>query len=160
MPIGFQPPKFRQFNDKRNPRQHTTHLMEICSNIGTKGDLLVKQLVISLKGNTFDWYIDLEPNFIYNWEQLEREFLNHFYSTWHIVSMTELTNTCQWKDELVIDYINRWRNLSLDCRDKLTKALDIKMCTQGMHLGYALYFSRDKTKNLWRIVDKSTWHGA
>ena len=54
MPIGFQPQKFIQFNDKENPRQHIAHFMEICSNISTKGDLLVKQLALSLKGNAFD----------------------------------------------------------------------------------------------------------
>jgi hypothetical protein len=41
------------------------------------------------------------------WEQLEREFLNRFYSTRRVVSMIELTNARQWKEELVIDYIHR-----------------------------------------------------
>lgn len=36
-------------------------------------------------------------------------------------------------DEYVIGYINKGMNLSLNCKDKLTKALTIKMCTQGMH---------------------------
>ena len=94
MPLGFQPPIFLKFNGKGNPRQHIAHFMEICSNISTKGDFLVKQLVLSLKGNAFDWYIDLKPSFIDSWEQLEREFLNRFYSTWCVVSMIELTNTC------------------------------------------------------------------
>ncbi|KAM3007780.1 hypothetical protein FF2_031994 [Malus domestica] len=29
--------------------------------------------------------------------------------------MLELTSVKQWKDEPVVDYINRWRSLSLDC---------------------------------------------
>jgi len=28
--------------------------------------------------------------------QLEREFLNHFYITHHVVNMIELTSTRQW----------------------------------------------------------------
>ncbi|KAL0368501.1 UNVERIFIED_CONTAM: hypothetical protein Scaly_1069000 [Sesamum calycinum] len=67
--------------------------------IGTYGDDLVKQLVRSLKGNTFDWYIDLE------------------------------------KEEPVIDYINRWRNLSLNCKDTLSEVSTIEICIQGMHWG-------------------------
>ncbi|KAM2005295.1 hypothetical protein FF1_000535 [Malus domestica] len=35
--------------------------------------------------------------------------------------MLELTSTKQWKDEPVVDYINRWRNLSLDCNDRLSE---------------------------------------
>ncbi|KAA0048246.1 ty3-gypsy retrotransposon protein [Cucumis melo var. makuwa] len=49
--------------------------------------------------------------------------------------MMELTNTKQWKGEPVIDYINRWRALSLDYKDRLTELTAIEMCTQGMHSG-------------------------
>ncbi|MCQ7416344.1 retrotransposon gag domain-containing protein, partial [Salmonella enterica] len=117
MPTGFQPPKFQQFDGKGNPKQHIAHFVETCENAGTRGDLLVKQFVRTLKGNAFDWYTDLEPGMIDSWEQLEREFLNRFYSTRRTVSMTELTSTKQRKGEPVIDYINRWRALSLDCKD-------------------------------------------
>ncbi|KAL0322047.1 UNVERIFIED_CONTAM: hypothetical protein Scaly_2501100 [Sesamum calycinum] len=33
------------------------------------------------------------------WEQLEQEFLNRFYSTRRTISMVELTNSRQWKEE-------------------------------------------------------------
>ena len=47
-------------------------------NAGTEGNLLVKQFVRSLRGNAFDWYTKLEPEFIDSWEQMERELLNHY----------------------------------------------------------------------------------
>ncbi|KAL0292837.1 UNVERIFIED_CONTAM: hypothetical protein Scaly_3152100 [Sesamum calycinum] len=84
---------------------------------GTYGDHLVKQFVRSLKDNAFDRYTDLEAGSINGWEHLEQEFLNCFYNTRRIVSMVELTNSRQWKEEPVVDYINRWRNLSLNCKD-------------------------------------------
>ena len=66
-----------------------------------------------------------------------REFSNRYHSTRHTVSMMELTNLRQWKDELVVDYINRWRSLSLDCKDCLSEAFGVAMCMciQGMHWG-------------------------
>ena len=48
--------------------------MKTCNNVGTNGDLLVKQFVHTRKGNAFDWYFDLEPHIIDSWEQLEQEF--------------------------------------------------------------------------------------
>jgi len=78
---------------------------------------------------------DLEPESIDSWEQLEGEFLNRFYSTRRTVSMMELTNTKQRKDEPVVDFINRWRALSLDCKDRLSETSAVEMCTQGMHWG-------------------------
>ncbi|KAM1977124.1 hypothetical protein TB1_013068 [Malus domestica] len=135
MPRGYQPPKFMQFDGKGNSKQHVAHFVETCNNAGTEGDYLTKQFMRSLKGNAFEWYTDLEPESINSWEQLEREFLNRFYSTRRTVSMLELTSTKQWKDEPIIDYINRWRTLSLDCKDRLSETSSIEMCIQGMQWG-------------------------
>ncbi|KAA0057247.1 ty3-gypsy retrotransposon protein [Cucumis melo var. makuwa] len=133
MSVGYQPPKFQQFDEKRNPKQHIAHFVETCKNAGSREYQLVRQFDRSLKGNAFEWYTDLEPKVIDSLEQLETEFLNRFYNTRRVVNMMELTNTKQRKGEPVIDYINRWRTLSLDCKDKLTKLSAAEMCTQGMH---------------------------
>ncbi|KAH6820955.1 hypothetical protein C2S53_016447 [Perilla frutescens var. hirtella] len=110
MPVGYQPPKFQQFDGKGNPRQHVAHFVETCTNARTYGDYLVKQFVRSLKGKAFD-------------------------CTRRTVSMVELTGSHQWKEEHVIDYINRWRNLCVNCKDHLSEASAIEMCIQGMHWG-------------------------
>ncbi|KAH7847365.1 hypothetical protein Vadar_025265 [Vaccinium darrowii] len=91
--------------------------------------------------------VDLEPESIDSWEQMEREFLNRFYSTRRTVSMTELTNTKQWRDEPVVDYINRWRAISLDCKDRLSELSAVEMCMNGMHWGllYILQGIKPKT---------------
>ena len=52
-----------------------------------------------------------------------------------MVSMMELTNTKQWENEPVVDYINRWHSLSLDCKDRLSEISAVEMCIQGMHWG-------------------------
>ncbi|KAL0392783.1 UNVERIFIED_CONTAM: hypothetical protein Sradi_2501100 [Sesamum radiatum] len=52
--------------------------------------------------------------------------------------MVELANSRQWKEEPVVDYISRWRNLSLNCKDRLSEASAIEMCIQGMH--WELYY--------------------
>ncbi|KAA0042440.1 ty3-gypsy retrotransposon protein [Cucumis melo var. makuwa] len=64
MPLGYQPPKFQQFNGKGNPKQHVAHFVETCENAGSRGDQLVRQFIQSLKGNAFEWYTDLEPEVI------------------------------------------------------------------------------------------------
>ncbi|TYK04956.1 ty3-gypsy retrotransposon protein [Cucumis melo var. makuwa] len=91
---------------KGNPKQHIAHFVETCENAGSRGDQLV------------------------SWEQLEIEFLNRFYSTRRVVSMMELKNIKQRKGEPVINYINRWRALSMDYKDKLTELFVVEMCTQ------------------------------
>ena len=104
---GYQSPKFQQFIGKGNHKQHIGHFVEMCNDVGTIGDLLVKQFFRSLKGNVFDWYADFEPSSIDSLEQLVQEFFNHFYSMRWTISMTKFQNAHQWKDELVVDFIVR-----------------------------------------------------
>ncbi|XP_012837904.1 PREDICTED: uncharacterized protein LOC105958447 [Erythranthe guttata] len=155
MPVGYQPPKLQQFDGKGNPKQHIAHFIETCNNAGTNGDLLVKQFVRSLKGNAFDWYVDLEPESINSWEEMEHEFLNRFYSTRRTVSMIELTNAKQWKDEPVVDYINRWRALSLNCKDKLSEVSATEMCIQGMHWGLLYILQGIKPRNFEELATRA-----
>ncbi|TYK14244.1 retrotransposon gag protein [Cucumis melo var. makuwa] len=77
MSLGYQPPKFQQFDGKGNLKQHIAHFVETCENVGLKGDQLVRQFIRSLKGNAFEWYTDLKPKVIQSWEQLEKEFLKY-----------------------------------------------------------------------------------
>ena len=120
--------------------------METCNNTGTYEDLMVKQFVCSLKGNAFDWYTDLAPGSIDSWNQMERKFLNRFYSTRCTVSMIEFTNSKQWKEEPVINYIQRWRNLSLNCKDQFSELSAIEMCIQGMNWAISYILQRIKPK--------------
>ncbi|KAL0403921.1 UNVERIFIED_CONTAM: hypothetical protein Sradi_2032900 [Sesamum radiatum] len=122
MPENYQPPKFQQFNGYGDPRQHIAHFVETCNDAGTDGDLLVKQFVLSLKDTAFD-------------------------CARRTVSMTELANQHQEKDEPVLDYINNWRNLSLSCKDALSEISAVELCIQGMHweLCYILQAIKPKT---------------
>ncbi|XP_038717270.1 uncharacterized protein LOC120010560 [Tripterygium wilfordii] len=135
MPWGYQPPKFQQFDGKGNPKQHVAHFIETCNNAGTFGDSMVKQFVRSLKGAAFEWYTDLPAGFIEGWDQLEREFLTRFYSTRRTVSLPELARMRQNKEEAVVEYIERWRNLVLNCKERISESSSIDMCVQGMHWG-------------------------
>ncbi|KAL2527093.1 Ty3-gypsy retrotransposon protein [Abeliophyllum distichum] len=130
MPLGYQPPKFQCFDGKGNPKQHVAHFIETCNNAGTYNDTMAKQFVRALRGAAFEWYTDLPAGSIDSWDQLEREFLTHFYSTRRTVSLPELVRIKQSKKELVEEYIERWRNLVLNCKKRISEASSIDMCVQ------------------------------
>ncbi|KAG4129713.1 hypothetical protein ERO13_D09G098750v2 [Gossypium hirsutum] len=114
----------------KNPHQHVAYFIETCNDIKIDSDLMVKQLVWSLKGNAFNWYTYLDPRTIDSSEQLECEFFNKFYITHRIVSITELTGARQWKDELATNYIHHWRNLGIKSKtfkELATRADDMEL---------------------------------
>ena len=130
MPLGYQPPKFHQFDGKGDPKQHIAHFIETCNNAGTYDDLLVKQFVRSLKGLAFNWY---GPRFCIRWwlganaKRVLKSLLQltpHSQHKW-------VGNTKQFDQEPVIDF-NRWRALSLKCKDHLPESSKVEMCAQGM----------------------------
>ena len=47
--------------------------------------------------------------------------------------MMELTKARQGEYELIVDFINRRRNMSLNCKDRLGEISSIQMCIQAMN---------------------------
>jgi len=71
---------------------------------------------------------------------MDQEFLNRFYGTQGTISMTEVTNTKQWKGELILNYINHWRSLSLECKDRSFEFSAVEVCS-GHGMGLAVCFT-------------------
>ncbi|KAK4394092.1 hypothetical protein Sango_1880000 [Sesamum angolense] len=53
--MGYQLPELQQFDGRGNLKQHIANFIKTCNNANTDGDILVKQLIRLLKGNTFNW---------------------------------------------------------------------------------------------------------
>nr|CAN68664.1 hypothetical protein VITISV_004416 [Vitis vinifera] len=60
---------------------------------------------------------------------------SHTYRTMQVERQTVESASMQWKDELVVDYINHWHFLSLDCKNRVYEVSSVEMCIQGMHWG-------------------------
>ena len=54
MSEGYQPFNLQQFDGKGNLKQHITHFIKTCNDVGTYGIYLVKEFVRSLRENAFD----------------------------------------------------------------------------------------------------------
>ena len=69
--------------------------------------------------------------------------------------MMELTNTKQWGNEPVVNYINRWRSLSLDCKDRLSEISAVEMCIQGMYWRLLYILQGIKSRTFEELVTRA-----
>ncbi|KAJ0962975.1 hypothetical protein J5N97_028097 [Dioscorea zingiberensis] len=118
-PKGYNVPKFKQFNGISNPDQHLAHFVTACGDTSAKPSLLLRQFSASLTGVAFEWYASLQPESIQTWQQLKDAFRVRFGGVSDKITIADLAATLQNKDEKVVDYIMRWRNLSIKCEQPL-----------------------------------------
>ena len=81
---------------------------------GLNDALRVRLFSLSLTGTTFSWFSSLAPGSILNWNQLERKFLDHFFSGEAEVRLLDLTSVRQNRDESVLDYFQRFKALKIN----------------------------------------------
>jgi len=89
---------------------------------------MVRLFIGTLKGVAFDWFRSLPPGSINSWIDLETQFLSHFYEDDTEVTMDKLLSTVQRKEESVLGYIERFRNLSLMCPAGMPLPMLLQTC--------------------------------
>nr|CAD1837639.1 unnamed protein product [Ananas comosus var. bracteatus] len=118
-PPNYNRPRFQMFDGTGDAREHLTHFEAACGDVATNPSLLLRQFSLSLKGAAFHWYTKLA--------QVKRD-----------VSLGELAELKQGRDERVEDYVARWRNMSILYPDALKPTQAVELCIKGMQSWYSM----------------------
>ncbi|KAI0524718.1 hypothetical protein KFK09_004102 [Dendrobium nobile] len=118
-PKGFIPPSFKNFDGTGNPKQHLAHFRASFCNAGGSDALLFRQFVSSLSGISFDWYAELSNRSVHTFNDFEAIFVKRFAGAKHHITVGDLVVETQKLGEGLVDYILRWRNLSMRCEPQL-----------------------------------------
>jgi hypothetical protein len=89
------------------------HIGQFLAQLGELADteaFHVRLFSLSLTRTTFAWYAILPPNSISSWGDLEQKFHDHFFSGDYELDLVDLVALRQGKDELVNEYIRRFRD--------------------------------------------------
>nr|CAD1842647.1 unnamed protein product [Ananas comosus var. bracteatus] len=131
-PPGYTRPHFQMFDGTGDPREHLTHFEVACGDTITNGSLLLRQFPLSLKGAAFQWYSKLSPGSIQDWPMMKSQFKSHFVSTKREITLRELADLRQERDEKVEAYITRWKNTSINCSQEIRAEEAIRPCIGGI----------------------------
>ncbi|XP_020674420.1 uncharacterized protein LOC110093776 [Dendrobium catenatum] len=137
-PKGFVAPSFELFDGVGNPHQHLAHFRAGSCNVGGSDALLFRQFVSSLFGVAFDWYAELLNGSVKTFIELEFLFVKRFAGAQHHIIVGDLVVERQKPNEGLVDYILRWRNLSLKYEPQLQEQHVIEILLRNIHGPIAL----------------------
>ena len=85
----------------------------------------------------------MAPNSITSWEQLEQKFHDHFFSENYELKLSHLTSVKQMLDELVNDYIRRFRDKKNRCFNVNLAEKDLADLAFNGSMAYALTLKKN-----------------
>ena len=91
------------------------HFVTACGDTSNNPSLPLRQFAGSLTEVAFEWYVNLQSEFIQTGQHRKDAFRVRFGGVSDKITIADLANTRQNKDENDIDYVIRWRDLSIKC---------------------------------------------
>ncbi|MQM08653.1 hypothetical protein Taro_041503, partial [Colocasia esculenta] len=131
-PGTTKPPKFDKFNGQGSPKEHIAYYINVMGDLATDESYLLKFFGSSLTGLAFEWYSGLPAGSILDWTDMQKKFRERFYIAEREVTATELYGTKQKGNESALDYIQRWRNLSMRCKRPPHQEDAVQICKQNL----------------------------
>ena len=120
LPQNYRLPEFILFSGdgQTSSIEHIGCLTAQCREADSDAQKL-RLFVHSLTGAAFSWFINLPPNSVRDWSDMERIFPEHFYQTNQEITVAELARMSQASDESPRDYLQRFKTCRNWCRTNL-----------------------------------------
>ncbi|CAH9091236.1 unnamed protein product [Cuscuta epithymum] len=135
IPRDCRPPQGIVYNGTGDPKAHLISFEGNLSMLGASDEAICRLFFSTLRGPTQEWFGQLRPGSIDNYEQLSQQFMAQFAaSTTPKKSFTSLTSVKQGKDEPLAQFLVRWRDEVLQV-DDLDERLGVNMFTSALATG-------------------------
>ncbi|NAV33006.1 hypothetical protein EE071_28375 [Klebsiella pneumoniae] len=110
----------------------------------------------SLTGIAFDWFADLPNGSVTYFTELEALFLKRFAGAQHHVTVGDLVMAKQSEGEQLVDYILRWRNLSMKCEPQLQEQHAVEILLKNIHGPVAFLLKGFTIKTFEKLLIKAS----
>ena len=90
--------------------EHIGQFIIQCGEASSSDIYKLRLFPLSLSGAAFTWFISLPPNSIHNWPDLEQKFHQYFFTGETELRLSHLTSVKEKPNEIVSDYIRRFRD--------------------------------------------------
>ena len=101
----------------RNTREHIRWYVEALTAHSYYHVLRLREFYKSLEGYAFTWYISLALGSVLSWNNTATQFMKKFFALEEKLTLLDLQQEKQRVSEEWLEYIHRFRDLSLLCYD-------------------------------------------
>jgi hypothetical protein len=127
VPKGFKLPHDQQkYDGSLEPQSWLSDYLQAIKALGGTKETAMQSLQLHLTGATRSWLSKLERGTIGSWEDLTKQFMSNFKSTYKRPASIEEVKACvQQRNETLWSYIQRWsiiKNSAVEVSDE--RAID------------------------------------
>ena len=114
----------------------------------------------SLEGRAYSWYANLQSDSIRTWEEMVSQFCGKFFTMESRIDASDLFSLRQEYNEKLEDYVQRFREKTLECRDTISEKNMIRACMNGMMDEYRIYIENHDIRDFAELIYKARNTGA
>ena len=92
-----------------------------------------------LEGHAFTWYTCLALGLILSWNDMAAQFMKKFFALEEKLTLSDLQHEKKRVSKGLLEYIHRFKDLSLLCYDPVEKEKLVDVCIAGMLYEYRPY---------------------
>jgi hypothetical protein len=144
-PDGWKVPDFNNFcgDDSKSTMEYISMFLAQLGEVSAYDFMKVRNFPLSLTGIAFVWFTSLPACSIGSWAELEEKFHSHFYTGVRETRLSHLASVCQGRDESVLDFAKRFREIKNRCFHLMISKRDLTdLCFASLHPSI-----RDKLKH-------------
>lgn len=126
--VNYTPPIFPKYDGlARNAREHIRRYVDTLIAHSHNHELRLREFSKSLEGLDFTRYTSLSPGSVLSWNNMTIKFMKKLFALDEKLTLSDLQKEKQKISKGLLDYIHRFRDLSLICYDPVEeeRLLDI-----------------------------------
>ena len=152
-PVNCTPPIFPKYNGMvGNTREHIRKYVDALTAHSHDHELRLKEFSKSLEGRAFIWYTSLAPGSVLSWNDMATQFMKKFFALEDKLTLSNLQQEKQRVSERLLEYIRKFKDLSLLSYDLVEEERLVDVCTSGMLYEYRPYLENLHISIFTRLV--------
>ena len=132
-PYRYKPPTFSQYDSKKESAiKHVSKFIDTMRTFAGDEDLCLREFSKSLCDHAYTWNTGFMLGSIPTWDDMVEVFCSKYFHGEETVTLVTLQGIKQRNGKDLMEYIKRFRDITLDFHDRYEERTLVEMCMGNM----------------------------